>query len=140
MKRRRVYLSHPIRGRLGLDADERTISENCNKAVVAGTIISCCVPEIDLYVPAQHDEFVQIAYDKGFLTETEILDIDCTIISKCDLLLVYNWQGYISRGMMREMEYAREHGIPIITFCDVTDIVIEAIKKLITLEIGAENG
>jgi len=139
MRQRRVYLSHPIRGRLGLDADEKTILENCNKAIVAGTIISCCVPEIDLYIPAQHDEFIQIAYDKGFLTETEILDVDCTIISKCDLLLVYDWQGYVSRGMMREMEYARKHGIPIVTFSDVTDAVIDAIKKLIMLKIGAEN-
>jgi len=140
MKRIRAYMSHAIRGRLGLDADKRTISENCNKAIVAGTIISCCVPEIDLYVPAQHDEFIQIAYDKGFLTETEILDVDCTIISRCSLLLVYDWQGYISRGMMKEIEYAREHNVPMIVFNDVTDMVIDTIKEVITLEIGAENG
>jgi len=41
---------------------------------------------------------------------------------------------------MKEIEYAREHNVPMIVFNDVTDMVIDTIKEVITLEIGAENG
>jgi len=118
----RLYLSHPIRGPKGNLATKETIERNCWKAIQIGREIKAYLldwekmdgfPSGDLYVPAEHDEALAIALQKGYLTVDQVLDIDCEIISRCDLLLVY---GPLSSGMKREVQYAQKHNIPLLFF------------------------
>jgi len=139
MKQIRAYFSHAIRGRLGLDADEKTIRMNCDIAISAGKIIGRHIPNLELYVPGEHDEFVQLAYKKGYITETEILDVDCSIIDRCDILLVYDWEHHISRGMSKEINHAREQSIPIFIFSELNDTVIENLKVCLSVIEGLSN-
>jgi len=87
--------------------------------------------KIELYCPAEHDEFVLIAYQKGYLNETQILSVDCSILSQRDLLLVYAKDDFISRGMKIEIEYAEENNFPIHYFSDVSSKSIKEIEQTI---------
>jgi len=135
----RAYLSHPIRGHLGLNATEDIILQNCNIAITGGAIIQEFIPNLNLYVPGEHDEFVQLAYKKGYITETEILDVDCSIIDRCDILLVYDWEHHISRGMNKEINHAREQSIPIFIFSELNNTVIENLKICLSVIEGLSN-
>jgi len=110
----KIYVSHSIRGKFNVNATDEQMEENNRIARNFGKLLKLNFPEIDWYIPADHDEFVKIAYLKGCMKEKQILDVDCEIISKCQGLLVFQPDGYISRGMEIEIEYAKENNYPIV--------------------------
>lgn len=119
--RLRAYTSHCIRGAKGNKATPEDMIKNCKAAsdyveALRGYILDWHrmdgFPLLDLYVPGEHDEFVQIAYQKKYLTEKQILDVDCEILDNCDILIVLG--TYISRGMEIEIRHAKEKGMPIL--------------------------
>lgn len=120
-----AYFSHPIRGAKGAAATQEEINANCQKAVnVASLVFLDCNLlgiDIEIYCPGRHDEFVQIAYQQKMLTEDQILDIDCEILSRRDLLLAYTPNGLISDGMRREINHAIKLSIPNLIFSDEED-------------------
>ncbi len=85
----RYYLSHAIRGKAGLNALHGQQAKNCAEAKRVANVLRGLFPKLELYVPAENETFVQIAYDTGHLAEKEILDIDCKIIDNLDGVLVY---------------------------------------------------
>lgn len=112
------YTSHAIRGRKGNECSVEEMEYNCDKAYKAmtflhGLLTKAGIP-VSLYIPAANDEFVQTAYRAGRISEKDILDTDCDIISTCDFVLVYNWNDYLGGGVGTEIEYAKEHNIPVI--------------------------
>lgn len=112
-----AYLSHYIRGMKGKDATHQDIVDNCRIVIAFANRLTKKFPDLDLYVPAVHDEFVNIAYEEGTLSEKDILATDCTILSQRDLLLVYAPnKGLLSRGMDVECKFAKKIKKPIIMF------------------------
>ncbi|MFA5153007.1 MAG: hypothetical protein WC554_10635 [Clostridia bacterium] len=109
----KIYVSHSIRGKYGVKATPEQMEENNQKAISFGQLLKANYPKINWYVPGEHDEFVKIAYLKKYLTDTQILDVDCDILAKCNGLLVWMPDNYISGGMQVEVDYAIEHKIPI---------------------------
>ena len=107
--------SHSIRGVYGEKATDEQMKENCDKAVAFVNEMRTSFPMIDFYVPGECDEFVQKAYRMGYLTERQILTIDCELIRKRDTLLLYAPDLYKSGGMRFEEEFARSIGKPVIT-------------------------
>lgn len=134
MDKIKVYMSHPIRGKGGSKTTYEEMKANNQKAIVKGKDIQSCFPELDVYIPAEHDEFVIIAYQKDYITIDQLLDVDCEIVKKCKLLLVYNWENCLGGGMKREVECAKEHNIPVIEFSELDVNVIDKIVKLFNLE------
>jgi len=123
----RLYLSHPIRGKDGDEATNQQIEENCQFACdIAMMIKDALTAGTDIYVPGAHDEFVQIAYKKGFITEEQILDVDCTIIDKCNAIILYAPDDIIYGGCAIEKHHANCKEIPVIVFKDVE----EAVEKI----------
>ncbi|KKM13787.1 hypothetical protein LCGC14_1712640 [marine sediment metagenome] len=122
-KKIKVYMSHPIRGVLREKATEETMKANNQKAIAWGRELwGEFGSQIDLYVPGEHDEFVLIAYLNGFLTEKQLLDVDCVIVSRCKAVIVANWENFISHGMLKEINHADNGGIPVF-FLDNLDAV-----------------
>ncbi len=110
----KVYMSHPIRGVLREKATEETMKANNQKAIAWGRELwGEFGSQLDLYVPGEHDEFVLIAYLIKFLTEKQILDVDCKIVSRCKALIVANWEGSYSGGMRIEVDFAKANDIPV---------------------------
>ena len=120
MSKIRVYISHSIRGKFGSAATAEQMDANNQKAINFGIELRKEFPNIDFYIPGDHDEFVTIAYTKGYLNEKTILEIDCDIVSKCNFLTVFSPDDYISRGMQIEIDHAVFNSIPIISAIDGT--------------------
>ena len=112
----RFYLSHPIRGSKGKDATADDMRKNNETAIeVANYLRNNIIPPINIHVPAEMEEFVLTAYYLGILSEKQILDVDCKIISHCDAVIIYAPKGTIGGGCKVELDYAIKHGIPVFT-------------------------
>ena len=136
----RIYMSHCIRGRKGNDATQEDIDHNCRTALAAGEKLKTYFldwyrmdgfPKVDLYVPAENDEFVQLAYNCGMLTIDQILDVDCQIVDKCDMMIVFG--TCVSSGMEVEITYATENVIPIFAFRVLTPAVLNDLKHVLKM-------
>jgi hypothetical protein len=109
----RCYFSHPIQGKKGKDATREDMDVNNKRAIVAAKQIRSWYPGIDFYVPAEHDEFVIEAYTQSSLTVEQILEADKAIVRKCDLLVAYMADDYLSGGMIKEVIEACDNRIPV---------------------------
>jgi hypothetical protein len=125
----RAYMSHPIRGPLKDKATEKDMQRNNDAARALAERIRLYMSvnyssvDFDLYVPAEHEEFVNRAYRDGMLKVQQILYIDCQIISEAynDLLLVYAPFGPPVEGCSTELIHARKHNVPDIIFENLED-------------------
>jgi len=124
----RVYISHSIRGKHGINATKEQMEHNNNLAKSFGRLIKNHFVHIDFYIPGDHDEFVLIAYNKGYLTEAQILDADCEIVDHCNFVIALAPDGYISRGMKVEADYAVTHGIPVLIVDGFTKKTVDVIN------------
>jgi len=106
------YFSHPIRGVRGNAATAEEMEANCRKCRAVAHDLMRRFTKIDLYIPADHDEFVSFAFQTKILTDTQILDIDCMIVDDRDFLVYYNPFDHISQGMSREIAFAKANHIP----------------------------
>lgn len=120
MSKIKVYISHSIRGKMGNDATKEYMDANNRKAITFGETLSKEFPNIAFHVPGAYEEFVGPAYRKGHLTEKQILDVDCDIISRSNFIIIFAPDDYISKGMKVEIDYATFHSIPIISAMDGT--------------------
>lgn len=122
----RVYLSHAMRGKAGDGASVDAQAKNCAAAIEVAKVLRNVFPEVlDLYVPAETEPFVQRAYDAGYLTVKQILDIDCQVVDACDAMVVWVPRGdCLQGGREVEYDYARANNIPVVVFEDVKQAII----------------
>lgn len=125
----KVYVSHSIRGKKGENATKEDMRRNNDLAIMFGQALRRKFPGVDFYVPGDHDEFVLIAYSWGLLTEKQILDVDCEIVHGCHFVIAYSPDGYLSKGMKIEIEYANMNGIPVIEVAHLGEAGTAAINQ-----------
>lgn len=138
MKQIKIYMSHAIRGAKGKDATETDMRANNQAAMRAANIIRRTLRpiearygcKIEIYCPADHDEFVMIAYRFGLLTEKEIFQVDCKIIKRCQALIWYSGLGP-SKGAEIEKQHARDCGIPVFELPSLEPNAIVKLEKQI---------
>ncbi|KKN64876.1 hypothetical protein LCGC14_0487100 [marine sediment metagenome] len=124
-----AYMSHSIRGRLGLDATPKSMMANNGKAHEAAVLIRCILPEVSIYVPGENDLLISILYQDGRLKEEDILWGDCEIIRLRDILLVWSPDDFISTGMQIEINFATKENIPVFVIHTVEEV--QALKPII---------
>ncbi len=113
----KFYLSHSIRGKAGPDASHDIQAKNCAAAIRVADYLRKLFPKLELYVPAEYETFVQIAYDSGYLSEDEILSVDCKIIDNCDGLIIYVPDGdKLQGGRLVEYNHAVTTNKPVCVF------------------------
>ena len=109
-----VYLSHSIRGKLGSDSTPESLNENCFVAIEVGNKIRLGCPWANIYIPAEHEDFVQKALGKKYMTEKQVLDVDCDIIAEHEVLIIYVPEGdELQGGRLVEHDFAINEGMPI---------------------------
>lgn len=123
MAKLKAYVSHSIRGKMGKDATDEFMEENNQKAIVFGKELRIAFPNINFYVPGDHDEFVCIAYRNSYLNEKQILQVDCEIINSRNFVLAWSPDGYISHGMQIEIDHAHLHNIPVLVVKNIEDAI-----------------
>ena len=129
MDKIRAYISHTIRGKYGMKATNKQRKENSEKCIAFGNVLRKEFSNVDFYIPGEHHEIDTIAYRKGYMTEKQILDIDCIIISRCNFMVVYSPDDFVSKGMQIEIDHCVANNIPIISAIDGT--YEEYVKKII---------
>jgi hypothetical protein len=125
----KAYMSHPIRGPLKGKATAVDMKRNCDAAVALAERIRTYMEVnyreagFELYVPAEHEAFVNRAWKNLMLTVDDILKIDCQIIEKeyNDVLLVYAPFGPPVEGCYTEIECAICNDISVVVFEDFND-------------------
>ncbi len=129
LQNNRAYMSHSIRGKLGVNATPESMAENNAKAHEAAVLMRCILPEVHLYVPGEHDEIIVFLFQDGRLSEEDILWADCQIVSNCGILIAWSPDQFISTGMGIEIEFAKALGIPVYVIHDVEEL--QALKPKI---------
>jgi len=129
-----AYLSHAIRGSKGMDATNEDMQKNCEEALELAKFLRGHIPELDLYVPAEHEGFVNQAHANGYLTEKQILEIDCQIIESKDLLLVFVKNDWVGGGISVECKYAESKNKNIVYIHDTDDKLEVIIRILRTIQ------
>ncbi len=118
----KFYFSHAIRGQAGPDASYDVQAKNCADAIRVADKLRAEFPKLTLYVPAEHEIFIQIAYDSGHLNEKEILDIDCKIIDSMDGVLFYVPEhDWLQGGRLIEYRHAVATKKPLVIFHNVSE-------------------
>lgn len=114
----RIYISHSIRGKYGKDATNTQMKENCDAIKVVARQLQRTFDMTDFYLPADHEDFVHCAYTSGYMTEKQILDVDCKIIAQtCDAVIIYVPEGdELQGGRLIEYNFAVKNNIPTCIF------------------------
>lgn len=98
------------------------------------------LPKSYLYVPADHELFIHRAYKDSCITKEQISSVNCKIIEECSLLILFGGNGiHTNKGVVIELECAKEKGIPIYTMPDLSPMAIQALRLAIKLIIKAED-
>ena len=114
-----------------MSVTKREMVRNCKEAIKMGNWIRQVVPKVDLYIPAEHEDFVYTAWKLGYLNEDQILDVDCRIISKKQALIVFSKNGWKGGGIGVEMKHARKIGIPIFCVEDMSEKTKVRLQKFV---------
>lgn len=131
-----AYFSHTIRGKKGKDATKADMERNCAAAIKAAEWIRENVPEIELYVPAEHEDFVYIAYTEKLLTEKQILDIDCKILEQRDFHIVLEVDGWLGGGIAIEIDAAKKHNMAIFYLCELNGMTAVLLRQMVKDVVG----
>lgn len=115
----KFYLSHAIRGKKGPEAGHNIQNVNCAEAIRIANELRERFSKLELYVPAENETFVQIAYDTGHLAEKQILDIDCKIIDMQDGVIIYVPDGDLQGGRLVEYTHAMKTNKPVHVFATI---------------------
>jgi hypothetical protein len=125
----RIYFSHAIRGQVGPSAGIDTQNNNCDAAKEMARkvekFIASCGDRIPLsfYIPAEHEDFVQIAYRDKIICEEKILEVDCKIITeRCDACIVYvPYWDILQGGRETEWKHCIDTDVPVCIFSRATE-------------------
>jgi len=126
------YISHSIRGFAGKNATASQMKANCDIIKAIAKQLRETIPIVDFYVPAESEPFVHRAYQRHYITEKQILDIDCQIIEDiCDAVIVFVPEGDTLQGGRKiEYDFAIRNKIPVYIFSK-TEQAIEWITHFI---------
>lgn len=137
-----AYFSHSIRGKKGKDATREDMERNCNEAIRVAAWIRENVSEIDLYVPAEHEEFVSICWRKKYLTEKQILVVDCKILERRDFHIVHEVDGWLGGGIGVEIDAAKKYNKSIFYISRLNGITTVFLRQMVkdVLEMREKHG
>jgi hypothetical protein len=112
--------------------------KNVADAKFQGSFFAKLFPHnIDLYVPGEHEDFVNIAYRDKYLTIEQLLEIDCKIIDGVDLVIFFAPDKMqLSPGMQVEYDHAMTHGKRTYVYERLTHKVIADIYGELTQDYG----
>jgi len=130
----KCYLSHPIRGASREKATVKEMNANCDRAKKVTNQLRKLLPELSIYCPAEHEDFVGLAYKRKYLSERQILAIDCKIVRECKILLAYcptlDFPA-ASNGMMKEISVAKKYNIFVVEVRKINLKTISDIQRVI---------
>jgi len=126
-----AYFSHSIRGKKSKEATKVDMQRNCDRAMKVAEWIREVVPEIELYVPAEHEDFVLIAYTNKYLTEKQILKVDCEILKGRHFHIVHEVDGWLGGGIGVEIDAAKKYNKPIFYISELDETTAVLLRQMV---------
>ena len=111
----KAYFSAFVRGHDGDNVSPEVKDANVREGMAIGLAIRKAFPELDLFIPHEHEVVVDKLWRLGFLSSSQIIKACCALVEEMDLLIVYTGRG-ISDGMQQEVEAARAKGVIVVCF------------------------
>lgn len=117
-------MSHSIRGIYGANATPAQMRQNCEKAILIANVLRATFPSIEIYCPAEHEDFVGVAFHNRYLTEKQVLEIDCRIIDSCEGVIIYVPEGdTLQGGRLIEFNHTTMRGKAVLVFAEVDEVI-----------------
>ena len=119
----RIYLAHPMRGKLGSGGDNAHNYQNKNSDIAIRNVrwLRERFPEVYWYCPGEVEIPVQTLFRLGFVSTEQILQMDLVVLEeRCYGGLIHRWEPSI--GATGEMGRCIELGYPYLLFEDSSDI------------------
>ena len=91
------------------------------------------LPKCKLYNPADHELFIDTAHDMEMLSDKDIFQVNCAIIQRCDLVILFGNCERTKGSLLEEVKYAKSSRIPIYTMPDLSPTVMQTLKLAITI-------
>ena len=136
----KAYLSHPIRGSKGKDATDEEMKANLDDAIKICEQLRAGFPELDIYCPAEKDEALAYLLKNNYVTVEQLLEADCSIIDRMDLVLYYTADVGLFGGMLVEHSHACSKNIPGRYFSKINDSIIAQIDSFISARQEKNSG
>ena len=103
-----AYLMAPVRGIGGDNVSDEEKQDNVDKAIAVGKAIRQAIPELDLYVPHEHEEIIDQIW-KDWLTGDQIVQSCIPLAVKRDIGIHWTGNGW-SGGVDKERKARDEAG------------------------------
>ena len=110
MQKITAYFGAPVRGKDGENVSDEVKAENVKRGIRIGQLIRQIFPDLDLYIPHEHEEVIHELWRNGIAGD-EIVKATTSIALKKDFGIFYTGHG-TSEGMAKEMKAMEEAGIP----------------------------
>ena len=104
----RVYFSAAVRGKNGDKATEEEKSKNIERGKVLAYSLQAKFPNWIIYVPHEHEIFIELGWKMGLLTSKNIMKIFCEMVSERDILVAVEEDVAISGGVRLEIKAAKK--------------------------------
>jgi len=119
MNKPKIYLAHPMRGKLGSKGDGEYGYQNANSAIAIENVrwLRKTYPQVEFYCPGEVETPVQMCSKLGYLTTEQILYMDLCILQQlCHGGLMHRWED--SEGVDGEMKKCQDLGYPWVLVTD----------------------
>jgi len=124
-----AYFMAPVRGKDGESVSAEVKAANVKKGVEIGLAIRRNFPEIDVYIPHEHEEIIDILWHNG-VSGDRIVAASCEIAVKRDIGLMYTGNG-ISKGMADEYDAMSLAGKPVVAFSAYDEATRKNISEMV---------
>jgi len=124
----KAYFASRIRAERGEAATDEEIAINVERGVRMGRAIRGLFPELDLFIPHEHEAVLYELRKMGKITGNDIVKAYCETVKEKELLIIYL---PVSEGTEQEAKAAREACIPIVSFTDLSAWQTREIQRVI---------
>lgn len=113
------YFAHPVRGSSGDHASDMDILENLAMAHQFGSQLRQKFPDVEWYMPYEHEEIIQKLWRRG-LSAQSIIEASIDICLEKDVAVFWNGNGE-SNGMNQEFDAREFNSMPSVWITDLDE-------------------
>ena len=104
----KVYFSACVRGPNGDKATPEEKLINIERGKTLATSLKMKFPNWSLYVPHEHELFIELAWEMKLITSEAIMKVFCKMVQQRDIIVAVEEDVELSAGVRLELKAARK--------------------------------
>lgn len=136
MDQPKIYLAHPMRGKLGSGGNKEYNYQNVNSAQAIKNVqwLRLVSPQVDWYCPGEVELPVQTLQKLEMVTTEQVLNMDLYILKECCCgALIHRWEP--SEGVNGELKRTQDLGYPWTIIEEPADITKCSVEDFISIKL-----